>query len=251
MRPLPILFALLLGSAFAQTAESVPVLSFKVINSYPHDTEAFTEGLFYSGGFLYEGTGLNGKSEIRKVELKTGKVVQRRALEPKYFGEGIALFQGRFYQMTWQSGVGFLYDAAFKPVGGFTYDTEGWGLTTDGKTLIQSDGSAKLYFRDAKFKLVKTVTVTADGAPVERLNELEYIKGKIYANVWQTNRIAIIDPSSGKVEAWLDLTGLALLVRAPDPNAVLNGIAYDAQNDRLFVTGKLWPYVFEIQGARK
>lgn len=247
MRTLLVLLALALSSAFAQTPESVPVLSFKVINSYPHDPEAFTQGLVYAGGFLYEGTGLNGRSEIRKVELKTGKVLARRALDPKYFGEGIALFQNRFYQITWQSGEGFIYDSAFKPVGSFTYDTEGWGLTTDGKTLIQSDGSARLYFRDAKFKTVKTLTVTAGGAPVERLNELEYIKGKIYANVWQTGRIAIIDPGSGKVEAWLDLGALALLVRAPDPNAVLNGIAYDAQNDRLFVTGKLWPYVFEIQ----
>lgn len=247
MRAFLLCFVLFWGSALAQSAESVPVYSFKVVQSYPHDTSAFTEGLFYFDGYLYEGTGLNGQSEIRKVELKTGKVVQRHALPSKYFGEGIALFQNRFYQMTWQNGEGFIYDSSFKPVGSFTYNTEGWGLTTDGKNLIQSDGSAKLYFRDAKFKVVKTLTVRADGTPVEKLNELEYIKGKIYANVWQTNRIAIINPNSGKVEAWLDLTGLALLVQAPDPNAVLNGIAYDAQHDQLFVTGKLWPYVFEIR----
>lgn len=251
MRSLLALLALLLGPALAQSADSLPVYSFKVVNTYPHDPGAFTEGLFYAGGFLYEGTGLNGKSEIRKVELKTGKVLQRRALEPKYFGEGIALFQGRFYQMTWQSGVGFVYDTNFKPVGGFNYNTEGWGLTTDGKTLIQSDGSATLYFRDTKFKVLKTLTVTAEGKPVEKLNELEYIKGKIYANVWETNRIAVINPSSGKVEAWLDLSGLALLVRSPDPNAVLNGIAYDAGGDRLWVTGKLWPYVFEIEVVQR
>jgi glutamine cyclotransferase len=247
MHSLLVLLALLLGPALAQSADGLPVYSFKVVNTYPHDPGAFTEGLFYAGGFLYEGTGLNGKSEIRRVELKTGKVLQRRALDPKYFGEGIALFQGRLYQMTWQSGVGFLYDTNFKPLGGFSYDTEGWGLTTDGKTLIQSDGSATLYFRDARFKVLKTLTVTAEGKPVEKLNELEYVKGKIYANVWETNRIAVINPSSGKVEAWLDLSGLALLVRSPDPNAVLNGIAYDPGSDRLWVTGKLWPYVFEIK----
>ncbi|MCL6527296.1 MAG: glutaminyl-peptide cyclotransferase [Thermaceae bacterium] len=247
MRALLVSLALLLGSALAQAANGLPVYSFKVVNTYPHDPQAFTEGLFYAGGFLYEGTGLNGRSELRKVELQTGRVVQRRALDPKYFGEGIALFQGRFYQMTWQNGIGFLYDASFNPVGSFRYETEGWGLTTDGKTLIQSDGSATLYFRDANFKVLKTLTVTAEGKPVEKLNELEYIRGKIYANVWETNRIAIINPSNGKVEAWLDLSGLALLVNNPDPNAVLNGIAYDAASDRLWVTGKLWPYIFEIK----
>lgn len=247
MRALLVSLALLLGSALAQAADGLPVYSFKVVNTYPHDPQAFTEGLFYAGGFLYEGTGLNGRSELRKVELQTGRVVQRRALDPKYFGEGIALFQGRFYQMTWQNGIGFLYDTSFNPVGSFRYETEGWGLTTDGKTLIQSDGSATLYFRDANFKVLKTLTVTAEGKPVEKLNELEYIRGKIYANVWETNRIAIINPSNGKVEAWLDLSGLALLVNNPDPNAVLNGIAYDAASDRLWVTGKLWPYIFEIK----
>ncbi|GEM85931.1 glutaminyl-peptide cyclotransferase [Meiothermus granaticius] len=247
MRALLVSLALLLGSALAQATDGLPVYSFKVVNTYPHDPQAFTEGLFYAGGFLYEGTGLNGRSELRKVELQTGRVVQRRTLDPKYFGEGIALFQGRFYQMTWQNGIGFLYDASFNPVGSFRYETEGWGLTTDGKTLIQSDGSATLYFRDANFKVLKTLTVTAEGKPVEKLNELEYIRGKIYANVWETNRIAIINPSNGKVEAWLDLSGLALLVNNPDPNAVLNGIAYDAASDRLWVTGKLWPYIFEIK----
>ncbi|WP_018466872.1 glutaminyl-peptide cyclotransferase [Calidithermus timidus] len=244
---------LLLGASASVTAHegngSVPVYGFKLLKMYPHDPTAFTQGLIYHDGFLYEGTGLNGRSEIRKVDLQTGKVLQRQPLPSEYFGEGITLFEGKIYQLTWTSKKGFIYDlATFKQTGTFSYATEGWGLTHDGHQLIMSDGTDRLFFLDPKtLKPVRTVKVTAGGEPVVRLNELEYIQGLIYANVWQTNRIAIIDPKDGHVEAWIDLSRLAMLITKAD---VLNGIAYDEQGKRLFVTGKLWPYLFEIELVR-
>ncbi|WP_027881422.1 glutaminyl-peptide cyclotransferase [Meiothermus rufus] len=241
--------AFLLLPALAQ----VPVWGFRVVNTYPHDPTAFTQGLVYHNGYLYEGTGLYGQSSLRKVDLKTGQVLQRRMLPSQYFGEGITIFQNRLYQLTWQNREGFIYDLSFNPLGRFTYDTEGWGLTHDGQRLIMSDGSARLFFLNPRtLRPERTLVVRADGQPVERLNELEYIQGRIWANVWMTRRIAIIHPASGQVEAWLDLTGLVLLAQArnPNPDAVLNGIAYDAQNNRLFVTGKLWPFLFEIEVVR-
>lgn len=231
----------------------MPVWGFRIANTYPHDPQAFTQGLVYHNGFLYEGTGLYGQSSLRKVELKTGRVLQSWALPQKYFGEGITLFQNRFYQLTWQNQEGFIYDLNFNPVGRFTYQTEGWGLTHDGQRLIMSDGSAQLFFLNPRtLRPERTLTVRAGGQPVSRLNELEYIQGRIWANVWQTSRIAIINPQSGNVEAWLDLGGLSLLAQArnPNPDAVLNGIAYDSQNRRIFVTGKLWPFLFEIEVVR-
>lgn len=234
---------LLTMAAYAQGEPAV--YSFKVINSYPHDTKAFTEGLIYSDGFFYEGTGLNGQSDIRKVEIKTGKVLQSVPLAQKYFGEGITLFQNRFYQLTWKNQEGFIYDTKFKQVGRFTYSTEGWGLTHDGQQLIMSDGTPNIYFLNPRtLKTERTIKVRAGNQPIQNLNELEYINGKIYANVWQTTQIVIIDPKTGIVEGILDLRSLALLM--PPSSDVLNGIAYDSENDRLFVTGKLWPYVFEI-----
>lgn len=244
------ILALLLGISASVTAHegngSIPTYSFKLVKMYPHDPAAFTQGLIYHDGFLYEGTGLNGRSEIRKVDLQTGKVLQRQPIPPEYFGEGITLFEGKIYQLTWTSKKGFIYDlATFKQTGSFSYATEGWGLTHDGSQLIMSDGTNRLFFLDPKtLKTVRTLSVTADGQPVVRLNELEYIQGLIYANIWQTNRIAIIDPKDGHVEAWIDLSRLAMLITNAD---VLNGIAYDEQGKRLFVTGKLWPYLFEIE----
>ena len=239
-----LLLVLLMGLGLAQ---SLPTHTFKLVGTYPHDPNAFTQGLLYHKGVLYEGTGLNGRSEIRKVELKTGKVLQRRAIAEKYFGEGLALFEGKLYQLTWQTRQGFIYDLeTFAPLGGWTYNTEGWGLTHDGKQLIQSDGTANLYFLDPKtLKTTRTLQVTAEGRPLTQLNELEYIEGKIWANIWQTPRIAIINPQNGKVEAWLDLTPLVMLM--PPQADVLNGIAYDGETKRLFVTGKLWPNLFEIE----
>jgi glutamine cyclotransferase len=231
----------------------IPVWGFRVVNTFPHDPTAFTQGLIYHNGFLYEGTGLFGQSSIRKVELETGRVLQRHALAPRYFGEGITLFQNRFFQLTWRNQEGFIYDMNLNPVGSFTYQTEGWGLTHDGQRLIMSDGSAQLFFLNPRtLRPERTLTVRAGGQPVQRINELEFIQGRIWANVWMTHRIAIINPQSGSVEAWLDLTGLALLAQARNrnPDAVLNGIAYDAQNNRLFVTGKLWPFLFEIEVVR-
>ncbi|WP_027877006.1 glutaminyl-peptide cyclotransferase [Meiothermus cerbereus] len=238
----------LLGMALAQP--QIPVWGFRIVGTYPHDPQAFTQGLIYHQGFLYEGTGLYGQSSLRKVELKTGRVLQSRVLPQKYFGEGITLFQNRLYQLTWQNQEGFIYDLNFNPVGRFTYQTEGWGLTHDGQRLIMSDGSAQLFFLNPRtLRPERTLTVRAGGQPVTRLNELEYIQGRIWANIWMTHRIAIINPQSGNVEAWLDLTGLSLLAQArnPNPDAVLNGIAYDSQNQRIFVTGKLWPFLFEIE----
>ncbi len=239
---------LLLGMALAQP--QIPVWGFRIVDTYPHDPTAFTQGLIYHQGFLYEGTGLYGQSSLRKVELKTGRVLQSRPLPAKYFGEGITLFQDRIYQLTWQNQEGFIYDLNFNPVGRFTYQTEGWGLTHDGQRLIMSDGSAQLFFLNPRtLQPERTLTVRAGGQPVTRLNELEYIQGRIWANVWMTDRIAIIHPQTGHVEAWLDLRGLSLLARSrnPNPDAVLNGIAYDTQNRRIFVTGKLWPFLFEIE----
>jgi glutaminyl-peptide cyclotransferase len=227
---------------------SAPFYGFLAVNSFPHDRDAFTQGLIYRDGFLYESTGLNGRSSLRKVELDTGKVLQRRDVDPKYFAEGLTDWDGRLVQLTWQTNVGFVYDLAkFDQQRTFMYSGEGWGLTHDDTRLIMSDGTARLRFLDPD-TLAETggIDVTDGGRPIERLNELEFVNGEVYANVWQTERIAIIAPDSGHVTAWLDLTGLH---QAPgrQNDDVMNGIAYDAAGDRLFVTGKLWPQLFQIR----
>jgi glutamine cyclotransferase len=226
---------------------SAPVYGYRIINTYPHATDAFTEGLVYNDGFLYESTGLNGQSTLRRVELETDTVLQSVSLPDEYFGEGITIVGDRIYQLTWRNGIGFIYDLSnFALLGNFTYSTEGWGLTYDGNRLIMSDGSSTLYFLDPQtLRNVGQVTVM-DTSPVTNLNELEYIKGKVYANVFLTNKIAIIDPSTGHVDSWIDLSGLPGPSN-PDINSVLNGIAYDAAGGRLFVTGKMWPNLYEIQ----
>jgi len=229
-----------------------PRASYTVVRSYPHDHAAFTQGLEYMDGYFYEGTGLNGKSSIRKVKVETGEVVQRHDVSGEYFGEGITVWKSDLIELTWQSHVGFVYDrATFTQKRTFSYPGEGWGLTHDEATLIMSDGSAALRFLDpVTFAERRRVTVTDDGVPVTRLNELEYVKGEVYANVWQTNLIARIAPDSGRVLGWIDCTGLLSATEAADvaqAGGLLNGIAYDAAHDRLFVTGKLWPKVFEIK----
>jgi glutamine cyclotransferase len=227
----------------------VPVATYRVINTYPHDPAAFTQGLVYENGYLYEGTGLNGQSTLRKVQLETGEVLQTTPItDPAQFGEGIAIFGDKIYQLTWQSHVGFIYDkASFERLGEFSYPTEGWGLTHDGQRLIMSDGTATLYFLDPQtLKEVGHVDVYDRSGPVVRLNELEYINGEIYANIWQTDRIARISPQTGQVLGWIDLAGLLSPEERQPPVDVLNGIAYDAATDRLFVTGKRWPKLFEI-----
>ena len=229
-----------------------PVHGFKVVKSYPHDRQAFTQGLEFVDGVLYESTGLNGRSGIRKVNLATGEVLQVQPLDPAYFGEGITVWKNRILQLTWQSGLGFVYDRqTLQQQRTFRYSGEGWGLTHDDTRLFMSDGTETLRVLDPETqRQVGSLTVKDAGRPVPRLNELEYVKGEIFANVWQSDRVAVISPSTGRVTSWIDLTGL-LDPRERVGDAVLNGIAYDAKSDRLFVTGKLWPRIFEIQVVRR
>ncbi len=229
-----------------------PEYTYKVVHTYPHDPGAFTEGLFYSDGFLYESTGLNGQSSLRKVDLQTGRVLQQETLGAEYFGEGITLFGSEIIQLTWQNHQGFVYDGnTFELVRNFDYETEGWGITSDGKHLIMSDGTSTLHILDPQnFENIGDISVQDKGNLIENLNELEYVNGLIYANVWNSDNIAIIDPGSGRVNGWVNLTGLLPAQSGGKKVDVLNGIAYDAEHDRLFVTGKLWPTLFEIKLVR-
>ena len=237
----------------ASQAETVPEYTFRVVHSYPHDPLAFTEGLFYWNGYLYESTGLEAQSSVRKVKLETGEILQKLDLPEAYFGEGIVNWKDKLIQLTYTTEVGFIYDfATFEKKGEFHYPGEGWALTTDGKRIIMSDGSPQLRFLDPQtLSEQRRLTVTDRGHPVTYLNELEWIKGQIYANIWQSDRIARIDPASGNVVGWIDLTGLLQGADRTPYAEVLNGIAYDAQHDRLFVTGKRWPKLFEIRILRK
>ena len=223
--------------------------SYRVVNTYPHDPRAYTQGLVYVDGHLYESTGLNGRSSLRMDDLATGRALQSATVPSQYFAEGLAPWGSTLVQLTWQSHIAFVYDRfSFRLLKTFQYDCEGWGLTEDGKNLILSDGSATLRFFDPNtFHEVRHITVKDHGVPVTELNELEYIHGQIYANVWHTDRIARIAPATGQVLGWIDLAGLLPENQHSDPEAVLNGIAYDAAHDRLFVTGKLWPKLFEIK----
>jgi glutamine cyclotransferase len=227
---------------------TAPVLRYDVVASYRHDPDAFTQGLLFRDGFLFESTGRNGKSSLRKVRLETGEVVQHRTVEAQYFAEGLADWRDRLIQLTWNTNVAFVYDlGSFRLQSTFAYRGEGWGLTHDGKRLLMSDGTPTLRWLDPEtFREQGRLAVTEGGMPVDDLNELEFVEGRIYANVWLTDRIAVIDPANGHVVSWLDLT--ALRPRSlSNPDAVLNGIAYDAAGSRLFVTGKLWPQLFHIR----
>ena len=229
--------------------EPAPVLNYRIERVYPHDPTAYTQGLEYADGFLYEGTGLNGKSSIRKVRLETGDVIQKRDVPAQHFGEGITLWQSNLIQLTWMSEVAFVYDkSSFDLRRRFSYVGEGWGLTHDQTQLIMSDGTSRLRLLDpATFRERRRIGVTDNGVPVRYLNELEYVKGQVFANVWQTDQIARIDLQTGRVTGWLALGGLLSSTDRVSHEAVLNGIAYDAARDRLFVTGKLWPKLFEIR----
>jgi glutaminyl-peptide cyclotransferase len=220
-----------------------------VVKAYPHDPSAYTQGLIYRDGFLFESTGLKGQSTLRKVKLETGEVVQQHRVASAYFAEGLAEWGGQLVQLTWQSNVAFVYDlASFAPRRTFTYAGEGWGLTRDREGFILSDGTDQLRFLDPDtFREVRRVKVTDGGVAVRDLNELEYVRGEVFANVWHTDRIARVSPESGRVVGWIDLRGLMSTAYRLDPEAVLNGIAHDAANNRLFVTGKLWPRLFEIE----
>ena len=223
--------------------------TYKVINSYPHDPTAFTQGLAFADGALYEGTGLRGLSTLRKVELETGDILQIRKIPNEEFGEGITIYEDKIIQLTWQSNLGYVYDReSFELIEEFNYPTEGWGITHDGNRLIMSDGSSYLYFLDPEtFEEIGRVEVTDNGIPITLLNELEYVHGEIYANVWLTDRIVRIMPQTGKVKGWIDLKGILSNEGGGEQEGVLNGIAHDAENERLFVTGKLWPKLFEIE----
>ncbi|MEJ6005160.1 glutaminyl-peptide cyclotransferase [Paucibacter sp. AS339] len=251
-RLLPLLWAALLLHPSTGAAQRVrlPVFDAVVVNSYPHDPDAFTQGLLFRDGVLYESTGLNGRSSIRKVALESGKVLQKTDIPQQYFGEGMTVWKDELFSLTWQSQIGFVWDLkTLKLKRQFNYSGEGWGLTHDEQHLILSDGTATLRFFDpATMKEVKRLQVTALGRPVEQLNELEWVEGQIYANVWQSELIVRIDPATGQVHSVIDLSGLLKREGAARGGEdVLNGIAYDAAKKRLFVTGKLWPKLFEIR----
>lgn len=228
---------------------AVPVYGYQVVAKYPHSTQSYTEGFFYLNGMFYEGTGLTGHSQLLVTDPATGQVQQHRDLDPQYFGEGIVDSGPNILEWTWQSHVGWVLDRfSLRVLAQFTYTGEGWGMTRDAKEIITSDGTSTLRFRDPKtFKETHHIQVTDSGKPVDNLNELEYVKGEIYANVWHTDRIARISPQTGHIVGWIDLTGLLPPNQRVDSESVLNGIAYDAQHDRLFVTGKQWPAIFEIK----
>lgn len=243
--PLPTLFAaLFLAPALAHAADT-----YKIIHTYPHDSNAFTQGLVFVDGHLYESDGQYGKSVLRMDDLATGRSLQQIHLDSQYFAEGLTNWGSTLIQLTWQAHTAFVYDRfSFRRLKTLHYPWEGWGLTQDGKSLILSDGSADLHFLDpATLHELRHVTVKDHGRPVDQLNELEYIHGEIYSNVWHTNRIARISPATGQVLGWIDLAGLLPPGSVTDPEAVLNGIAWDPDHHRLYVTGKLWPKLYEIE----
>ncbi|SJZ95447.1 glutaminyl-peptide cyclotransferase [Selenihalanaerobacter shriftii] len=221
---------------------------YKIVNTFPHEQNAFTQGLVYKDGYLYEGTGLKGYSSLRQTELETGEIVKQNRLPRKYFGEGITIFKGKIFQLTWKSGICFVYNKDFKLIKKFKYPYQGWGITQNNNSLIMSDGTDNIYFLNPdNFERYKKIKITLNNKSITNINELEYIKGEIYANIWRTNYIVKINPDTGNVTAIIDLNGII------NPNDydynlnVLNGIAYDGVNNRLFITGKLWPLIFEIE----
>lgn len=236
---------LIAGPALADTG-------WKLVRAYPHDSGAFTQGLIFLDGSLYESTGQHGASQIREVRLKDGRVLRSVPLDARYFGEGMTDWGHELISLTWRHRTGFRWDrATLRPTATFRYEGEGWGLTQDGKRLIMSDGTPQLRFFDpASFAPAGSVTVTWNGRPVPMLNELEYVKGEVLANVWMTDRIARIDPATGTVTGWIDLAPLTRRLKLSNFDAVLNGIAYDKARDRLFVTGKYWPKLYEIRLTR-
>ncbi|MGI8916962.1 MAG: glutaminyl-peptide cyclotransferase [Pyrinomonadaceae bacterium] len=232
-----------------QPANANVKAGYQIVNVFPHDADAYTQGLVFTDGVLLESTGREGHSSLRRVEVQTGRVLNQVNVPRPYFAEGLALLNGKLYQLTWQHGVGFIYDAAsLIKLGEFNYSGEGWGLTADGSSLILSDGSHRIRFLDPEtFATRKTINVLDSGRVIDSLNELEFIKGEIFANIWHNDRIARIDPNTGRVNGWINLAGLREASGATVEEGVLNGIAYDAAADRLFVTGKLWPKLFEIR----
>jgi glutamine cyclotransferase len=233
----------------ASQPQRVPVERVEIVRAFPHDPGAFTEGLLYLDGRLYESTGMEGRSTIREVRLDDGKVVRQAVIPPQYFGEGLVNWGTKLISVTWQHGLGFIWDrTTFKRIGQWRYSGEGWGMTQNGREIIMSDGTPQLRFLDpATLKEKRRVTVTAAGSRVSRLNELEWVKGDVLANVWMTDRIARIDPATGRIKAWIDLSSVSAKVPRRGSDDVLNGIAYDARGDRLFVTGKNWPMLYQVR----
>lgn len=253
MRALSLTVLLILCACASQLPSDIPRYAYRVVHAYPHDRLAFTEGLFYLNGTLYESTGLEGQSSLRRVRLESGEVLQKYDLPASYFGEGIVNWKNQILQLTWQTQVGFVYDLkTFEKKREFRYPGEGWALTQDGHRVIMDDGTAQIRFWNPEsLGEIGRITVTDHGQPVTNLNELEWVDGEIYANIWGTSRIARINPESGKVVGWVDLSGLERLSGADaNSDSVLNGIAYDAKSHRLFVTGKRWPKLFEIRLVR-
>jgi len=240
-----IAFSLTIATVHAHAADE----TYRVIHAYPHDEHAFTQGLVYVDGHLYESTGIKGQSTLREEDLDTGRILRMQLVSDQYFAEGLTDWKNTLIQLTWQAHIAFVYDrATFRILHTFHYTGEGWGLTHDAKSLILSDGTATLRFFDPDtFKEVRRITVTDHGKPITQLNELEFIHGEIYSNVWHSDRIARISPANGHVLGWIDLKGLMPRDQLSNNEAVLNGIAYDAAHNRLFVTGKLWPKIFEIE----
>ena len=256
MRILVVTIAIATYACAPVSQAGVPEYTYEVVHSYPHDRTAFTEGLFYLDGFLYESTGIEGASSVRKVRLETGEVVQRHDLPSAYFGEGIIHWKDRLIQLTYKTEVGFVYNlSTFETERRFEYPGEGWAMTQDGKNIFMSDGTAQIRIWDPEtLQELRRITVTDQGQPVPNVNELEWVKGEIYANIWETDRIARIDPATGRVVGWIDLAGLLNpneRIAGPEGTDVLNGIAYDPKGNRLFVTGKRWPKLFEIRLVRR
>lgn len=244
----PFLASLAVCLSLLSCTAKVKQYTLRVVREYPHDKEAYTQGLFFQDGRLYESTGQFGQSSFREVELSSGKVLRKLSFNDKYFGEGSVMLDGKMYMLTWYNKVAFVYDAAtLKYEKTYSYPREGWGLTTDGKSLIASDGSSKLYFLNKEFRQEKVLEVKMNGRPLRYLNELEWIDGRIWANVYMTDMIVIINPRNGEVEAAIDCSGLLpASLRTPDTD-VLNGIAYDKSSDKIYLTGKNWPKLFEIE----
>jgi glutamine cyclotransferase len=240
---------LIISCSNSKTSETPAVYTYKVVKTYSHDPKAFTQGLAFENGLLYESTGLHGSSTLRKVEFETGRVLQMYKLPAEFFAEGITIYRDKIIQLTYRSNVGFVYKKdTFEFLERFNYSTEGWGITYDGKRLVMSDGTSTLRFLDPEtFEQSGRIEVHDNNRPVSGLNELEYVKGQIFANVWPTELVVRISPQTGEVTGWIYLTGLLSLQDTAQPIDVLNGIAYDATDDRLFVTGKFWPRLFEIK----
>lgn len=227
----------------------VPVSNITIVNIFPHDPESFTEGLVYHKGFLYESTGLSGKSSLKKIDIRSGKIMKETRLSDAYFGEGIAIIDNKIYQLTWQNQTAIIYDlSSFKVTGKYSYQGEGWGLATDGKILFMSDGSSVISCIDpASFTLTRKIKVYNGNIPVNNLNELEYVKGEIWANIFMEDLIARISPQTGRILGWVDLSRLRSMLPEPEKRDVLNGIAYNPDGDRIYVTGKYWQKLFEIK----